>query len=104
MMQQDQSVEKIRVLEETDVLVIGAGLGGICAALSAADAGCSVVLTEKNAVLGGQAAEIDTWGLDGFITRQGRLPMENSSGNGERRWQRSGFFQNRYETNGRGRN
>ena len=76
MMQQDQSVEKIRVLEETDVLVIGAGLGGICAALSAADAGCSVVLTEKNAVLGGQAAEIDTWGLDGFITRQGRLAVK----------------------------
>ncbi len=66
---------EIKILRETDVLVIGAGLGGICAALSAADAGCSVVLVEKNAVLGGQAAEIDTWGLDGFMSREGHLAV-----------------------------
>lgn len=65
----------VRILKETDVLVAGAGLGGICAALSAADAGCSVVLAEKNAVLGGQAAEIDTWGLDGFMNREGHLAV-----------------------------
>lgn len=64
---------QVRLLRDTDVLVVGAGLGGICAALSAADAGCSVVLAERNAVLGGQAAEIDTWGLDGFMSREGRL-------------------------------
>lgn len=61
----------VKILKKTDVLVVGAGLGGICAALSAAKAGCSVVLAEKNAVLGGQAAEIDTWGLDGFMSRDG---------------------------------
>lgn len=64
---------KLKILKNTDVLVVGAGLGGICAALSAAKAGCSVVLVEKNAVLGGQAAEIDTWGMDGFISREGHL-------------------------------
>ena len=40
----------VKILKKTDVLVVGAGLGGICAALSAARAGCSVVLAEKNAV------------------------------------------------------
>lgn len=72
----EQSGGKWRFLCETDVLVIGAGLGGICAALSAADAGCSVVLAEKNAALGGQAAEIDTWGLDGFVSKSGKLTVK----------------------------
>ena len=38
----------------TDVLVVGGGLGGVAAALAAADAGCRVVLTEQYAWLGGQ--------------------------------------------------
>lgn len=37
----------------TDILVIGAGMAGICAAVSAARNGCSVVLLEKNRKLGG---------------------------------------------------
>ena len=73
---QDKAGRIIQILEETDVLVIGAGLGGICAALSAASAGYHVVLAEKNAVLGGQAAEIDTWGLDGFVNRNGKLVVK----------------------------
>ena len=73
---QDKAGRTIQILEETDVLVIGAGLGGICAALSAASAGYHVVLAEKNAVLGGQAAEIDTWGLDGFVNRNGKLVVK----------------------------
>lgn len=37
----------------TDVLVIGAGLAGVCAAISAARNGCDVVLLEKYRTLGG---------------------------------------------------
>ena len=37
----------------TDVLVIGAGLAGVCAAVNAARSGCSVVLLEKYRTLGG---------------------------------------------------
>ena len=33
---QDKAGRTIQILEETDILVIGAGLGGICAALSEA--------------------------------------------------------------------
>ena len=38
---------------ETDVLVIGGGGAGICAALSAAEQNAQVVLCEKTSVLGG---------------------------------------------------
>lgn len=37
-----------------DVLVVGAGLGGVAAALAAADRGASVILTEEFAWIGGQ--------------------------------------------------
>jgi len=37
----------------TDILVIGAGLAGVCAAITAARNGCSVVLLEKFRTLGG---------------------------------------------------
>jgi len=40
---------------ETDVLVIGAGVSGYCAAIQAARAGCHVVLVEKDSVLGGNS-------------------------------------------------
>lgn len=33
-------------------------------------------MQKKNAVLGGQAAEIDTWGLDGFVNRNGKLVVK----------------------------
>ncbi|MBW3602438.1 MAG: FAD-dependent oxidoreductase [Actinobacteria bacterium] len=36
------------------VLVVGGGLGGVAAALAAAEAGCSVILTEETDRLGGQ--------------------------------------------------
>ena len=49
---QDKAGRTIQILEETDVLVIGAGLGGICAALSAASTGYHVVLAEKMLFLG----------------------------------------------------
>lgn len=46
-----------RIPEEltTDVLVIGGGLSGVCAAVQAARLGCSVVLLEKFRTLGGNS-------------------------------------------------
>jgi hypothetical protein len=41
-------------VQETDVLVVGGGLGGVAAALAAARLGRRVVLTEESAWLGGQ--------------------------------------------------
>ncbi len=38
------------------ILVIGGGIAGITAALEAAEAGCSVILVEKSATLGGRVA------------------------------------------------
>ena len=38
---------------QTDILVIGAGIAGVCAAIMAARNGCSVVLLEKFRTLGG---------------------------------------------------
>src|SRR4051812_50178892 len=40
--------------ERTTVLVVGGGLGGVAAALSAAERGAGVVLVEETAWLGGQ--------------------------------------------------
>ncbi|MEM1211578.1 MAG: FAD-dependent oxidoreductase [Planctomycetota bacterium] len=51
---------------KVDVAVIGGGVGGVAAALAAADAGCRVVLTERYAWLGGQ------------LTSQGVPPDDNS--------------------------
>ena len=70
-----QERKELKIIAHADVLVIGGGFGGICAALSAANAGMQTVLVEKNAVLGGQAAEIDTWGLDGFVDKRGHLAV-----------------------------
>lgn len=68
-----QVSQSLKVIDSVDVLVVGGGFGGICAALSASAEGMKTLLVEKNAVLGGQAAEIDTWGLDGFVSRDGHL-------------------------------
>ena len=61
-----------KVYDSADVLVVGGGFGGVCAAVAAARTGVSVILVERSANLGGQAAEIHTWGLDGFISITGK--------------------------------
>ena len=42
------------------ILVVGGGISGITAAIEAAEAGCEVVLVEKNAYLGGRS-DIYDW-------------------------------------------
>lgn len=56
---------------EVDVVVAGGGFPGVCAAVGAARAGAKVVLVERDGMLGGQAAEIYTFGLDGFVDNNG---------------------------------
>ena len=43
------------------VLVIGGGISGITAAIEASQAGCEVVLVEKNAYLGGRVAQMNQY-------------------------------------------
>ncbi len=43
------------------VLVIGGGISGITAAIEASEAGCEVVLVEKNAYLGGRVARMNQY-------------------------------------------
>lgn len=54
-----------------DVVIVGGGFPGVCAAVGAARAGAKVALIERDGLLGGQAAEIYTFGLDGFIDNSG---------------------------------
>ena len=58
------------VIREFDVAVLGAGPGGLAAALAAARNGAKVLLVEKNGYLGGNM----TLGLPllGFLDRDGR--------------------------------
>ena len=60
------------ILAEADVVIVGGGYPGVCAAVGAARAGASVALIERDGMLGGQVAEIYTFGLDGFIDRNGK--------------------------------
>lgn len=52
----------MQTLLHTDVLILGGGSAGISAAVAAANAGCKVILIERNAFLGGKAtaAEVGT--------------------------------------------
>ena len=63
---------QVPILATVDVVVVGGGYPGVCAAVGAARAGARVALIERDGMLGGQAAEIYTFGLDGFIDRNGK--------------------------------
>jgi len=43
---------------EKTVLVVGGGISGITAALEAAEAGCTVILVERQPYLGGRVAQL----------------------------------------------
>lgn len=65
---------EIKVLDEVDVLVAGAGVAGCAAAVAAARAGAKTMLVERNGVLGGVA----TAGLmanigNSYMDRDGRI-------------------------------
>ena len=49
--------------DHCDVLVIGAGIAGICAAIAAAKEGCTVVLTSSTEIFSGSSFFPGTWGL-----------------------------------------
>ncbi len=73
--------QDVPVALEVDVVVAGGGFAGVCAAVAAARAGASVAIVERDGLLGGQAAEIYTFGLDAVFGDAGRqvikgLPWE----------------------------
>ena len=73
--------QDVPVVHESDVVVAGGGFAGVCAAVGAARAGAKVTVVERDGLLGGQAAEIYTFGLDAVFGDAGRqiikgLPWE----------------------------
>jgi quinone-modifying oxidoreductase subunit QmoA len=56
-----QGESRAYALAEKSVLVIGGGIGGITAAVEAAETGCQVYLVEKLPYLGGQVARINEY-------------------------------------------
>lgn len=54
----------------TDIVIVGGGLSGLCAAVKAAEEGASVIVLEKLAVLGGNGSYTD--GPSGFDTKYSR--------------------------------
>jgi len=65
---------EIKVLDEVDVIVAGAGVAGCAAAVAAARAGARTMLVERNGVLGG----VVTAGLMAnignlYMNRDGRM-------------------------------
>jgi phytoene dehydrogenase-like protein len=57
-----------------DVLVVGAGMGGICAAARLQHAGLSTLLVEREDRVGGRASTFD---VDGFKVNTGAVAIEN---------------------------
>ena len=53
-----------------DLVVVGGGMAGICAAVSAARLGCKVALVQDRPVLGGNNSSEVRVGLSGLIFQQ----------------------------------
>ena len=63
---------KAPVIADVDVLIVGGGFPGVCAAVAATRVGVTVALVERDGMLGGQAAEIYTFGLSSVADNTGR--------------------------------
>lgn len=67
---------KIPVMYEPDVLVVGSGMTGICAAIAAAEEGKSVLLLEQSGKLGGNFTRSLIGSFNGYTTHDnGNYPM-----------------------------
>jgi phytoene dehydrogenase-like protein len=58
-----EPAREIDVVHETDVLVIGSGLGGLAAAIGAARAGANVALVERFGCFGGTITVVGVEGM-----------------------------------------
>jgi NADPH-dependent 2,4-dienoyl-CoA reductase/sulfur reductase-like enzyme len=72
---------EIKVIRETDVIVVGGGPGGIAAAVSAARAGARTILLERYGHLGGMS----TGGLVNIIPNLGDIYGTQHIGGSARR-------------------
>ena len=61
------------MINETDVLIVGAGVGGLCAAARLSHAGYKVLLVESLPRIGGRAS---TREIDGFLVNTGGFALE----------------------------
>jgi len=59
---------------EVDVLVVGAGMGGVCAAARLAHGGQKVLLVDRGERVGGRASSFE---VDGFTVNTGAIAIEN---------------------------
>jgi glycine/D-amino acid oxidase-like deaminating enzyme len=66
----------VPLLREVDVLVAGGGSAGVAAAVSAARAGASVVLVERNGFLGGTMTATSLGGICGLYSLVDGVPVQ----------------------------
>src|SRR5260370_41024978 len=76
-----QAAEAIAWDREVDVVVIGAGAGGLVAAIAAREKGASVLIVEKNFDIGGRAM----MSFGGLYIRRGQPPPKAKSVEGSPR-------------------
>jgi len=58
-----ETARPVRVIAQTDVLVVGSGPGGLAAALAAARAGAKTILMDRNGCFGGNITQVGVEGL-----------------------------------------